>query len=115
MLDTVVALYGIYLRGGYDNACDFWDDVEAANCTEGLSRKQKRTALYKYLGAGVKLLGEFELRVIFDKLVEGDYTCLDRVKKSIEAKQAKQFIKDRREAMDLRFSEVFGLKVVEVK
>ena len=107
-------IYDLYFKGCYTYMSDFWDDVfdfSAKDFTE--TRKFKRTALYPVYKDKVKLLGEFELDVALDYLLDGNKKELDRIGKSLEVRLQKERLVKAREIMNTRFDNlVFSLKEV---
>lgn len=99
----------MFLIGGFDNDCDFWDEI----IDSGL--KESRQALYPYFGYDAKLIGEFELPTVVRKVLEDDKRYIKQFKKGLEVRKKQIYMKRKRDAMDTRFANVFGLKIMEVK
>ena len=107
-------IYDLYFKGCYTYMSDFWDDVfdyGTKDFTE--TRKFKRTALYSVFKDKVKLLGEFELDVALDYLLDGNKKGLEGIGKGLEVRLQKERLVKARDVMNEKFNNlVFSLKEV---
>ena len=107
-------IYDLYFKGCYTYMSDFWDDVFDASSKDFTeTRKFKRTALYPVYKDKVKLLGDFELDVALDYLLEDNKKGLESIGKGLEVRLQKERLVKARDVMNERFNNlVFSLKEV---
>jgi len=88
----LIMLYNLWDIGAYDWECNFWDDVMEY---QGIDIRDKRTALFPYMGYLNRFLGAIEVEACFEYVKrhlddkEGLSEALREFKTSAESRQGK--------------------------
>jgi len=103
----------LYSLGCYESYEKFWDDLELAHGVSFEDTLQyKRVCLYPFFGPDVYLLPPFTVYYLFIKyILRGNVSGLEQIKAEIELRKERNELREKREAMNLRFINLFKEKI----
>lgn len=99
--------YAALLKGQYEYDCDAWDVILETEDPVAISRADKRQALYKKVGVGNKMVGDFELDYAFEQLMRDNDIYFRQLGTALQKRRAQRNVYNYKKRLNEQFTRIF--------